>query len=346
MKKLLVQLSNATLRIQIGDTCSTEIKISEESEVETFKRTMSCSSTNCSERNSSHREPDNSSFCYPDNLGREEAVKDKKLESSSFSNVSIVAQESLEQPCATTRTNNCKETACNQTHDHITNDTDNLVLSSVVRVDTRKAAARHIDRAAPDGETRRNRNKRRRKKGGWKSRCGLYWSEVKRATKFNKLAMEAGLPLNRFVSIHPPASILALGDAVTKQWLREKAKQITQTVRGRSSIRQVQVPCITVYHKNRGGSLHCHMLLHVTEGNSALKRIADGTIINVKRAIWKHINYITKHRLPLSPEFEATTTHRRTASDPIRGVLLSFNKDAKLIWKIVGLISETKNSAS
>lgn len=336
MKKISVHFSNETLRIHIGYICSAEIKLSEVAKVETLRPTAPCASTNCSERNSSHREADNSNFCYPDNLEHEEAVKDKKLETSPSGIVSIVAQESSEQPCATTQTNNCKKTASNQTHDHITNDTDNLVLSIAVRVDTRNEAARHIDRAASDGRRGRNRNKRRRKKGGWKSRCGLYWSEVKRATKFNKLAMEAGLPLNRFVSIHPPALVLAMGDVVSKRWLREKAKQIIQTVRGRNTIRQVQVPCMTVYHKDRGGALHCHMLLHVARGNSALEHIADGSIIDVKRAVKEHIKYITKHRLPLSPEFEATTTHRRKSSDPIRGVLISFNQDAKQIWGNAG----------
>ena len=149
--------------------------------------------------------------------------------------------------------------------------------------------------------------------------------------EFYKLAMEAGLPLNWFVSIHPPPSVLAMGDAITKRWLCNKAKHIQQTVRGRKTVRQPFVPAITVYHKDRGGSLHCHMLLHVARGNSALERIADGSIVDVKRAVKEHLNYITKHRLPLSPEFEATTTHRRKSSDPIRGVLISFNREARKI---------------
>jgi hypothetical protein len=345
MKKLLIQLSNETLRIQIEDNTSAEIKISEESEVETFKLTKPYASTSWSELNSSHREPDNSSFGYPDKLGHEEAVKDKQLESSSYNNASFVAQESSNRLRATTQANNCKKTSCNQIPASTTSDIDNPAPSIVVRNNNRRNAASYSKRAATEGERRRNRNKRSRKRGGWKTRCGLYWSEVKKAAEFNKLAIEAGLPLNWFVSIHPPASVLAMGDAITKRWLSNKAKHIQQTVRGRSVIRQAQVPCITVYHKDRGGALHCHMLIHVARGNFALERIADGSIIDVKRAVKEHINYITKHRLPLSPEFEATTTHRRKSSDPIRGVLISFNQDAKQIWEC-RLVSETKNSES
>ncbi len=139
---------------------------------------------------------------------------------------------------------------------------------------------------------------------------------------------------------------MAKGDAVAKRWLCGKVKDLIQTARGKKIVRQPFVPAMTVYQKARGGALHSHVLIHVARGNLALERIADGSIIDVKPAVEKHIDYITAHRLPLSPEFEATTTHRRKSSDPIRGVLLSFNKDAKQIWKIVGLISETKKSPS
>jgi hypothetical protein len=159
MKKLLIQLSNETLRIQIEDNTSAEIKISEESEVETFKLTKPYASTSWSELNSSHREPDNSSFGYPDKLGHEEAVKDKQLESSSYNNASFVAQESSNRLRATTQANNCKKTSCNQIPASTTSDIDNPAPSIVLGTITGE-----MRRATRSELSERERERDRRKR--------------------------------------------------------------------------------------------------------------------------------------------------------------------------------------
>jgi len=192
---------------------------------------------------------------------------------------------------------------------------------------TKRSASTNTDRNRPG-----TRQVRKRKSGGWKALKGLRWKEVELIHVLVKKAAEAGMPLNRFVSIRPTPSVLAKGDAFTKRWLCNKSKHVWQTVRGRKVIRQPSVPCLTVYEKDTGGALHCHQLVHQAQGNKALEGIGDGRVVNVKATMKDvHLGYITKQRLPLSPEFEATTNHKRKSSDPIRGVRMSLNRDAKCL---------------
>jgi hypothetical protein len=58
----------------------------------------------------------------------------------------------------------------------------------------------------PSAPARRKRvapktKRRNRKKGGWRTRKGLTWAQVKEVYEFAKLARQAGFPLNAFVTI-------------------------------------------------------------------------------------------------------------------------------------------------
>ena len=181
---------------------------------------------------------------------------------------------------------------------------------------------------------KRPSRKGRPKNGGYKALKGLRRSQVKQVFDLRKKAAEAGTPLNKFVTIHPHDDALEADDRSCKRWLCNKAKDIIQAVRGRNKKKQRQpfVPCVTVYEKRCGGTLHCHMLLHVARGNGALLRLSDGLVIDSRPANDAHFGYITKARLPSSPEFEATTTHRRQGGQAaIKGVRISFNADAKAL---------------
>jgi hypothetical protein len=72
------------------------------------------------------------------------------------------------------------------------------------------------------------------------------------------------------------------------------------------------------------------MLVHVEDFTFA-EQWADGDVIKVKRAKPYHLGYVTKQRLPLSPDFEATCGHRRQSSEKIVGVRISFTADAKAL---------------
>jgi len=66
---------------------------------------------------------------------------------------------------------------------------------------------------------------------------------------------------------------------------------------------------------------------HVDDFAFARQR-TDGDAIDAIRARADHVAYITKQRLPLSPDFEATCGHRRQPSEKIVGARLSFSADA------------------
>jgi hypothetical protein len=168
----------------------------------------------------------------------------------------------------------------------------------------------------------------RRKKGGWKALAGLWWDEVKEVFSFAEAAAWAGKPLS-FVTVRPCDTALEADDTLRKRNLCNKAKDIIQAIGGRGKVpRQPAVPAVTVYEKRPGSFLHAHMLAHVAPGNDALARVSDGTIIRSRPAVPSDAGYLTKQRLPLSPEFEATTTHKRQASVKIPGPRRSFNADA------------------
>lgn len=125
--------------------------------------------------------------------------------------------------------------------------------------------------------------RRRKKKGGWKQSKGLHWTQVQQVYELQKLAAEAGTPLNYVVDIHTADDALRDDDRACKRWLSNQTKNIQQAVRGRGKQpRQATVPCVTIYEKRLGGDLHAHMWLHKAPGNDALERFHDGSEFHVQ----------------------------------------------------------------
>jgi hypothetical protein len=198
-----------------------------------------------------------------------------------------------------------------------------IVVNAPRREETPSATSRRIRAAL------KIKQRRRRKKGGWPARAGLKWTQVKEVFEFAKLARQAGFPLNAFFTIK--ADQRCSTDQERKRDISRKIAHLGQAIKGRCRAqRQIHFVSVTVYEKKPSGVLHAHLLVHVERFPFANQR-ADGEIINVKRAKPCHLAYITKQRLPLSPNFEAVCRHFRQASEKIVGVRLSFSTDAKAL---------------
>lgn len=178
----------------------------------------------------------------------------------------------------------------------------------------------------------KTKQRRRRKKGGWRARKGLTWSQVKEVFEFAKLARQAGRPLNAFFTIK--ADWRCATDQERKRDISRKIGHLGQAIKGRGRTpHQIHFAAVTVYEKESNGVLHAHMLGRV-ENFSLAKQKADGDLIHVVKArLHYHLPYITKQRLPLGPKVEATlgNLHRRQAGEKINGARLSFNADAKAL---------------
>jgi hypothetical protein len=143
------------------------------------------------------------------------------------------------------------------------------------------------------------------------------------------LAQQERLPLNTFFTVKPDRRCST--DQERKRDISKKIAHLEQAIKGRGRApRQIHFVGVTVYEKKRSGVLHAHLLVRV-EDFAFAKQWADGEIINVRRAKPYHLAYITKQRLPLSPNFEATCEHFRQAGEKIVGVRLSFSADAKAL---------------
>jgi hypothetical protein len=152
---------------------------------------------------------------------------------------------------------------------------------------------------------------------------------VKSVFEFAKLARQAGFPLNAFVTIK--ACERCSTDQARKRDLSRKIAHFGQAIKGRGQTpRQIHFVGVTIYEKKRSGVLHAHMLVHV-EKFAFARQLADGDALDVIRARVEHPAYITKQRLPFSPEVEATHSHRRQPSEKIVGVRLSYSADAKAL---------------
>jgi hypothetical protein len=135
--------------------------------------------------------------------------------------------------------------------------------------------------------------------------------------------------LNAFVTIK--ADKRCSTDQERKRDLSRKIAHLGQAIKGRGRTpRQAHFVGVTTYEKKLSSVLHAHMLVHV-EDFAFAEQWADGDIIKVIRARPRHLPYLTKQRLPLSPDFEATCRHRRQAGEKIVGARLSFNADAKAL---------------
>jgi hypothetical protein len=120
-------------------------------------------------------------------------------------------------------------------------------------------------------------------------------------------------------------------DQERKRDVSRKIAHLGQAIKGRGRVsRQNHLVGVTGYEKGRNGVLHAHLLVHV-DNFAFARQLADGDVINVIRARPDHLAYITKQRLPFSPEVEATHWHRRQPGEKIAGVRLSFSTDAKAL---------------
>lgn len=189
--------------------------------------------------------------------------------------------------------------------------------------------------------TRTSRLKRR-KKGGWKALKGLRLTQVEAVYRLRKEAAAVGTPLNYFTTIKPQEVELKNDDAACKRYLSNKAKNLIQAIKGYGKEpRQETVPCVTVYEKRLGGHLHCHMLLHVKNGNDALERLSDGLEVDTRRAHTNSVGYITKTRLPVGDAAtEASYPHKRQGGQAaIKGARISFNIDAKALLSTTSTVA-------
>jgi hypothetical protein len=158
---------------------------------------------------------------------------------------------------------------------------------------------------------------------------GQTWAQVKEVFEFANLARQAGFSLNAFITIK--ANWRCSTDQERKRDISRKIAHLGQAIKGRGRTpRQVHLVGVTVYEKERNGVLHAHMLVHV-EDFAFTEQWAVGDIIKVIRAKPRHLPYITKQRLPLSPDFEAGCGHRRQPGERIVGVRLNFSADAKAL---------------
>lgn len=148
----------------------------------------------------------------------------------------------------------------------------------------------------------------------------------------DKLAREAGCPLNTFVSFRTPANWSS--DAESKRVLAKKAMHLIQAIKGRGKVRRQQfAPAVTVYEHPKGGTMDAHMLVYV-EDQSRLELLGDGELVHVRQAVPTDRQYMTKERIPGSPEFKKIMADRYgpyRKAEKIKGVKISFNSDAKIL---------------
>jgi hypothetical protein len=186
--------------------------------------------------------------------------------------------------------------------------------------------------------------KTKRKKGGWRALKGLRWTQVKAVFECDKLAKDAGLRLNAFITIK--ADWRCSTDQERKRDISRKIAHLGQKIKGRGRTpHQIHFVAATVYEKERAGVLHAHVLAHVSNFGLA-RQISDGDTIDIRAARREHLAYITKQRLPFRPEIEATHWHRRQASEKIVGARISFSADAKALIAAQRFRSTSKAQAA
>lgn len=148
----------------------------------------------------------------------------------------------------------------------------------------------------------------------------------------DKLAREAGCPLNTFVSFRTPANCSSPTES--KRVLAKKAMHLIQAIRGRGKVRRQQfVPAVTVYEHPKDGTMDAHVLVYV-EDQSRLESFGDGELVHVRKAVPTDRQYMTKERIPGSPEFKKIMADRYgpyRKAEKIKGVKISFNSDAKIL---------------
>jgi hypothetical protein len=159
---------------------------------------------------------------------------------------------------------------------------------------------------ADRGRTR-SKSKRPLKRGPPGS-TRLTWQQVKEIDDFAHVARSAGMPLNRMVTIRAP---IGVSDADGKKAIRQIVSHIRQDFE-RNGLLLIGV---SVYEKHP--LLHAHILLHVPRGNGSLiakRHEGKDGVVHVTPADEKGVEYVTKQRQRLSPDYEDVIKRRWISS--------------------------------
>ena len=176
------------------------------------------------------------------------------------------------------------------------------------------------------GYRRRASKKSGKRKGGWQQTTGLPWSDVKEIHEAHHAAAQAGMPLNRFVSIRPLSQIT--DEALRKRLCYRQVSRLGEKLRRHGS----PFVGIRVFEKDVDGMLHAHLLVHIPR--HLLKKFdswGDLIVTDIRPAVAKHLGYITKQRHPLPPDAEKAVSHRRKKGEAFIGRRWSLTKDAKAV---------------
>lgn len=177
---------------------------------------------------------------------------------------------------------------------------------------------RHISPPKRRGTSRR-KDRGKKRKGGWRSPSGLTWSEVKDISSVAHAAR-----FNTFLDIMPVSGT----DQQRKRYCTLVVARLGQSLKRRGR----QHVGITTYEKSSVASLHAHHMCRLEKRDWDLLTRYDGEIVRADTfplsRVGQVVRYRTKQRLPLSPDFEKHTNHRRQRGSPIRGRRASFTKAA------------------
>jgi hypothetical protein len=169
------------------------------------------------------------------------------------------------------------------------------------------------------------RHKPIKSKRGPKGSTYLTWDQVKDIDAFAHIARSAGKPLNRMVTIRAPIEV---SDADGKKAIRQIVAHIQQDFKRAGCL----LIGVTVYEKAQ--YLHAHVLLHVPPGKSKLigKRCeGEGGTVHVRPADEKGVEYVTKQRKRLPPDYEKQIKRRWIKSERIEGPRYTYTTAAKAL---------------
>lgn len=145
------------------------------------------------------------------------------------------------------------------------------------------------------------------------------WAEVKAISQLAHIA-----EFNVRLDIMPDEGT----DAERKRFISRKIAHLTQTLKRRGR-RHVGV---TVHEKTATADLHGHHLFRLEPSDFDILASYDGTIIRPLKfrrdQREEKVNYATKQRVALPPDFEKTIKHRRQRGVAFRGKRVSYTEAA------------------
>lgn len=186
---------------------------------------------------------------------------------------------------------------------------------------------RSLSSSVADRGRTRSKSKRPLKRGPPGS-TRLTWPQVKEIDDFAHIARSAGVPLNRMVTIRAP---IGVSDADGKQSIRQIVSHIRQDFEQRNGLLLIGV---VIYEKHP--LLHAHILLHAPRGNGSLiakRHEGKGGTVHVRPADEQAVEYVTKQRQRLSPDYEDVIKRRWISSKggQIEGPRYTYTTAAKAL---------------